>query len=306
MTMKETKLRFMGWLWTPSTVPSDPNRQNPSAARVLIVQALPWMIAAGLILAATMAQLPARYAALISTVDLNMGLTMAAIFAGSLVAGLAGFAFSAIAGALVLHWLTASAAVPLLLACSVTTQVVSIVRLWRTMQWARCVPFLVGGLPGIPIGAMLLQVLRPHDFAVGFGVFLICYGGYMLARPGFTVPAKGALMDGLAGFGGGVFGGAIAFPGAIPTIWCNLQGLPKEAQRGTIQPFILVMQLATLLYFSRLDMLGAGLTSTYLLCAPIVLIGTWIGLRFFDRVQDKGFQRVVLIFLLASGAALAL
>jgi hypothetical protein len=28
-----------------------------------------------------------------------------------------------------------------------------------------------------------------------------------------------------------------------------------------------------------------------------VLIGTWIGLRFFDRVQDKGFQPVVLIFL---------
>jgi uncharacterized membrane protein YfcA len=275
-------------------------------ARRIIVRVLRWMIVAALILGAMIAQIPEHYAALLSGADINVGLTMVAIFAGSLAAGLAGFAFSAIAGALVLHWLTPSAAVPLLLACSVTTQVVSITRLWRTMQWTSCVPFLIGGLAGIPAGAMLLRALNPHAFALGFGAFLVCYSGYMLARPGLTVQTKSALIDGLAGFGGGVLGGAIAFPGAIPTMWCNLQGLPKETQRGTIQPFILVMQLATLLYFSRLDMLGAGLGSIYLLCAPIVLLGTWIGLHFFDRVKDKGFQRVVLIFLLLSGIALAL
>ena|ERR1700732_1714905 len=41
-------------------------------------------------------------------------------------------------------------------------------------------------------------------------------------------------------------------------------------------------------------------------CAPVVLLGTWIGLRCFDRIEDRGFQRVVLVFLLASGVALAL
>jgi uncharacterized membrane protein YfcA len=44
----------------------------------------------------------------------------------------------------------------------------------------------------------------------------------------------------------------------------------------------------------------------YRLCAPFVLLGTWIGLGLFDRMKDKGFQRVVLVFLLVSGVALAL
>ena len=54
----------------------------------------------------------------------------------------------------------------------------------------------------------------------------------------------------VAGFAGGITGGATAMPGAIPTIWCNLKGLSKIQQRAVIQPFILLMQIATMAYFS--------------------------------------------------------
>ena len=77
--------------------------------------------------------------------------TMLSIFAGSLAAGLAGFAFSAIAGAMLFHWLAPIDAVPLLLACSITTQLLSITKLWRTMRWRQCMPYLIGGFVGIPV-----------------------------------------------------------------------------------------------------------------------------------------------------------
>lgn len=32
-------------------------------------------------------------------------------------------------------------------------------------------------------------------------------------------------------------------PGAIPTIWCDMRGMPKSDQRGLVQPFIAIMQL---------------------------------------------------------------
>jgi hypothetical protein len=40
----------------------------------------------------------------------------------------------------------------------------------------------------------------------------------------------------------------------------SLRALPKEIQRGTVQPFILIMQVATLAYFSKLGfwMWGQG------------------------------------------------
>jgi len=77
--------------------------------------------------------------------------TLLVTFAGSLAAGLAGFAFSAVTGAILFHLVAPIDAVPLLLACSITTQLFSISKLWHTMQWRQCLPYLVGGFAGIPI-----------------------------------------------------------------------------------------------------------------------------------------------------------
>lgn len=230
--------------------------------------------------------------------------TVLAMFAGSLAAGLAGFAFSAIAGAMLLHWLPPVDAVPLLLACSITTQLFSISTLWRTMAWRRCIPYLVGGLAGIPMGAKLLANFNPHTFAAGFGVFLIGYSSYMLLRPQFNYRGGGRLAEIVAGFAGGVTGGATAFPGAFPTIWCTVRGLPKLEQRGIVQPYILLMQIATIMYFSKLGMLSAATLTTYLWCLPAVLVGTALGLYLFDSVDDRRFRQIVLLFLLISGMVL--
>ncbi len=232
--------------------------------------------------------------------------TMLSIFFGSLAAGLAGFAFSAIAGAMLFHWLAPVEAVPLLLACSITTQLFSISKLWRTMQWRQCLPYLIGGFAGIPFGAKLLEGFSPHLFAMGFGVFLVCYSSYMLLRPHVVYNGGGRLGEIAAGFAGGITGGATAFPGAIPTIWCNIRGMSKLEQRGIVQPFILLMQIATLVYFSKLGILASATWTTYLWCVPFVTAGTWLGLHLFDRIDDSRFRQVILSFLLLSGATLML
>jgi uncharacterized protein len=237
-------------------------------------------------------------------IDITLVMMVVSVFAGSLVAGLAGFAFSAVSGAILLHWVPATTAVPLLLACSITTQLLSITKLWDTMQWRQCAPFLVGGVIGIPVGAKLLEDLNAHVFAGVFGVFLVCYSAYMLLRPGIVTQIRSQFADAAAGFAGGITGGSIAFPGAIPTIWCSIRGMAKSEQRGIVQPFILLMQIATLVYFSKLGIIVSGTLGAYLLCAPAVLGGTWLGLRLFDHIDDAMFRRLVLTFLLVSGVVL--
>jgi uncharacterized membrane protein YfcA len=232
--------------------------------------------------------------------------TIVSIFAGSLAAGLAGFAFSAISGAILFHWLPPIEAVPLLLACSITTQLLSITKLWHTMRWRQCLPYLAGGLAGVPIGTMLLKDVNPHVFAMSFGVFLICYSLYTLLRPRFVINGGGRFAELAIGFVGGITGGATAFPGALPTIWCNARGLAKADQRGIVQPFIFLMQIATIIYFSKLGIFAPAMWTSYLLCAPAVLAGTLIGLCLFERVDDAKFRRIVLVFLLVSGATLLL
>ena len=237
---------------------------------------------------------------------ITLAVTLLSIFVGSLAAGLAGFAFSAIAGALLFHWLPPIEAVPLMLICSITTQLFSITRLWSNMQWRLCIPYLAGGIVGIPVGAKLLEGFSPHAFASGFGIFLSCYSIYMLLRPEFAFSGGGRIAEVAAGFAGGITGGATGMPGAIPTIWCSLKGLSKIQQRGIVQPFILFMQIATLVYFSKLGILASATWTTYLWCAPAVIIGTSLGLWLFDRVDDGKFRKLILLFLLISGATMIL
>jgi uncharacterized membrane protein YfcA len=236
--------------------------------------------------------------------DLTLAITLMSIFAGSLAAGLAGFAFSAISGAILFHWIAPVEAVPLLLVCSITTQLFSITTLWRTMQWRQSLPYLAGGLAGIPLGARLLATLNAHTFAAGFGAFLICYSAYMLLRPKLALAGGGRFAEVAAGLAGGITGGATAFPGAFPTIWCNLKGLSKCEQRGIVQPFILLMQIATLAYFSKFGILASATWARYVWCLPAVIGGTWLGLQLFNRIDDAKFRRLILIFLLVSGATL--
>src|SRR5579872_2708457 len=225
----------------------------------------------------------------------TFAVTLLSIFFGSIAAGLAGFAFSAISGAMLFHWLDPIQAVPLLLACSITTQLLSITKLWHAMKWRQCVPYLMGGFMGIPVGANLLESINPHAFACTFGVFLTCYSIYMLLRPNLIVSSGGRFAEIAAGFIGGITGGATAFPGAIPTIWCNLRGFSKSEQRGIIQPFILLMQIATLFYFSKLGIFVSTTWATFFWCVPAVLGGTYLGLHLFNRIDDGKFRRIVLI-----------
>src|ERR1044072_7656387 len=72
------------------------------------------MIALAVVIAA------AAYYGVMPKFDQRFALTTIALFAGALVSGLAGFAFSAVAGAILLQWLPPAETVPLLLVCSIT------------------------------------------------------------------------------------------------------------------------------------------------------------------------------------------
>jgi hypothetical protein len=231
---------------------------------------------------------------------------MLSVFVGSVVSGLAGFAFSAIAGSLLLHWMTPLEMVPLLPACSITGQLFSMVNLRQSIAWRRVFAMICGGIVGLPVGVMLLEHVNARIFAIGIGALLIFYSAVMLLRPARHLRDGGVLSDLAAGLAGGVTGGSIAFPSAIPSLWYCLQGASKEAQRGTIQPFVLVMQLATLVYFSKLGLLSATTVETFIRCVPAILGGTLIGLMVFRGVGDTAFRRILLFLLLVSGVGLTL
>ena len=233
-------------------------------------------------------------------------LLSAAAFSGALVSGFAGFAFSAVAGSVLLRVFPPMEAVPLMMLCSVGVQAASLWSLRQNLHWKGSVTLIIGGLLGIPIAVYLLQNAETRAFRIGFGIAIALYATYMLCRPTLTNLRQmhSSARNVLSGFGGGLIGGLTAMPGALPTIWYDMHGLSKNQQRGLVQPFIAAMQiLALALLFSRHN-ISPHVLVDMAISVPALAAGTALGIGLFNRVDQLAFRRIVLIILLLSGLSL--
>jgi uncharacterized protein len=240
----------------------------------------------------------------------DVAFVLVAVFVASTVSSIAGFAFSALCGALLFHLMDSPVyAVNVMIVCSIAIQLLSVSAIWSSIDWRSLPIFLTGGVLGVPAGVYLLLHLQSGAYRNVIGVLLIAYGGYLLLRwPGRSL-RMGPLSDACAGFLGGLTGGLAGFPGASVTIWCGLKGWDKARQRGVYQPFILGMQPITLIaiYLMR----PASSTATQLdwntlAFVPAALLGAWFGLRIFKRLSDRQFELVVNALLILSGIGLIL
>jgi uncharacterized protein len=235
------------------------------------------------------------------------GLLSIAVFCGAFVSGLAGFAFSAVAGAVLLHVLPPLEAVPLMMACSIAVQATNLWTLRKHIRWKESLILVAGGSLGVPIAVWLLQVTDARVFRDAFGVAVACYAAYMLFRPGLSYRLQmNAGHNALIGFSGGFIGGLTAMPGAVPTIWCDIHGVPKTEQRGTVQPFLAAMQIFALVLMLVQKDLPTKVLIDFAASIPALLAGTALGIMAFRSVDDALFRRIILSILLVSGLMLML
>ena len=92
----------------------------------------------------------------------NGAAVLIAILAASTVSSIAGFAFSALCGALLFHLIESPVyAVQVMIVCSIAIQLLGVAALWRSIDWRRLLVFLIGGIPGVPVGVYLLLHCTP-------------------------------------------------------------------------------------------------------------------------------------------------
>jgi uncharacterized membrane protein YfcA len=236
---------------------------------------------------------------------------LVAVFVASIVSSIAGFAFSALCGAMLFHVMDSPlAAVHVMIVCSIAIQCLSVATLWRAIDWRNLGVFLAGGFFGVPAGVFLLLHLPNNTYRIVIGGMLVAYGCYLLLRWPVRSLQTGPLSDACAGFLGGITGGLAGFPGAFVTIWCGLKGWDKAHQRGVYQPFILSMQPVTLIVIHLMrpssSAAQAQLDWKVFAFVPAALLGAWFGLRIFKRLSDRQFELVVNTLLVLSGIGLIL
>lgn len=224
---------------------------------------------------------------------------------GGMASGLAGFAFAATTLGLYAHVLPPELLSPVVVAASLSVQLMAIPMLWRVLDWRTAAPFVIAGVLGVPVGVVLLSNLSPDSFRLLAGVVLLIYAGSVLASgrmPAIRTENKAA--DGLVGFAGGILGGFAGLSGVLPTIWCSLRRWPKDRQRSVFQLFNTAMHVVTLCGYGISGRLTPAVGWTLLMALPAIAFGGWMGIKLYKRVDDKAFARVLLILLGLSGLTL--
>jgi uncharacterized protein len=242
--------------------------------------------------------------------DIPAASIMVAVALSSALSSIAGFAFSAICGAIVFHLSNNQVRlVETMIVCSIANQASMVWAMRGAIDWRGLVKFLVGGLLGIPVGVWLLVTVSRATYVHWLGLFLVAYGGYMLVRRPVQIRRQFVALDVLSGFLGGITGGAVGFPGAFVTIWCSLKGWSKDQQRAIFQPFILIMQVVALIAIGLVRSSPSGSLDVDwgdLLCVPGSLLGTGLGMALYRRLSDAHFAKAVNVLLIVSGISLAI
>ena len=224
---------------------------------------------------------------------------------GGFIQGLSGFAFGLVALGIWAWSIDPTIAGPLVVFGSLVGQILSLGTVRHGLDPGRLLPFIVGGLIGVPIGVVLLRQIDPTGFKLTIGVILLIWCPTMLLLRALPrVTGGGRWADGIAGWIGGVMGGLGGLTGPAPTLWCALRGWGRDAQRAVFQTFNLVMQVATMAAYLASGTISTETAWLFAIVAPAMLVPTLIGARLYQRFSDTGFQRLVLLLLTVSGALL--
>ena len=229
---------------------------------------------------------------------------MLTIMVAALTAGIAGLAFSAICGAVLLHVIDDPMRVLQLMSiCSFANQILTVWTLRRDVLWRRLGGLVAGGAAGIGPGVWALIHVEQRLITNGIGVILLAYAANLMIGklPRLTVDSRSA--DAAVGFAAGAIGAVAALPSLPVTIWCQLRGFEKDALRATVQPFILAMQIMTLPFIVGAAPAASSLRPADLLCIPAGLLGTQIGLGCASGLSNRQFVIAVACLLAVCGVS---
>jgi hypothetical protein len=114
----------------------------------------------------------------------------------------------------------------------------------------------------------------------------------------------GVAADSGIGFLNGLLAGLTGLPGFIITVWCQMRGWSKDAQRAVFQPVMLAAMAMTALSLTAAGAITPAVIKLYLVGLPALLAGLWLGFKLYGKLDDVRFRKLILFLLLVAGVAL--
>ncbi|MEC5387487.1 sulfite exporter TauE/SafE family protein [Uliginosibacterium sp. H3] len=231
-------------------------------------------------------------------------LAVGAMCAG-FVQGIAGFAFGMVAMSFWVWGVEPHVAAVMTVFGSLVGQLLAVTREKRALDLPVMLPFLIGGVIGIPVGVTILPHLNPTHFKLALGTILLVFCPAMLLAPRLpAIRGTGRFSDGIVGAVGGAMGGIGGFSGVAPALWCTLRGYDKDAHRAIQQNFNLTALSITMVAMLVSGVVTRDMLPKFAIVAPALLLPAILGAKVYTGLSPLAFRRVVLGLLCLSGIAM--
>ena len=242
----------------------------------------------------------------VSDPSLYLLILLSGAFLGAFVQGATGFGSGLLINAFWLHIMEPTHAIPLNVVTSLFISGVPIYKLRKKLDFSKLKQFAIFGVVGIPIGMYLLVISDTSKLKFSIGILLVIYAVLMLKISSFSINVNNKSINNLVGFISGVIGGLTALLGIIPVAWFSVQRLPKNTKRGTYEPFIFITSIAAIISFAFAGLYKIEMIFDLLKIIPALLVGSWLGIKIYNKINDNLFRKVVLGLILLSGLFLVI
>ncbi|WP_300058627.1 sulfite exporter TauE/SafE family protein [uncultured Roseobacter sp.] len=231
----------------------------------------------------------------------------AVIFAGISKGGFgsgAAFASASVLALVVEPGLALGVMLPLLMLIDVAT----LGPYWRKWDGEGALLLILGGLPGVALGAALYTIAEPDVFRVLIGVISVAFVVWQLFFARRSAVRTKRQLPRWAGALAGLFAGFTSFVshagGPPAAVYLLSKPLTKTQYQATTVLVFWVVNIAKFIPYAFLGMFTLQTGLANLALAPFALLGAWLGVRAHRLVPDRLFFALTYVLLSLTGLKL--
>lgn len=218
------------------------------------------------------------------------------VFVGAFLQANIGFGFPIIAMIVFPRIFAFSTAVTLTQLIAIASTGYLMVKYWKQIQWGTLFPLLFTSLLIAAFVTVFSLSVDSGKLVIILGIVLVAISLYFVAFSQSikikASPVNGLLMGTIAGFGNGLFG-----IGGPPVALYLLSAVPGKIEYlATIQAYFFFCNIESIL----IRTMNGALVVEQLPLIPLgwitIALGTYLGLKLFDRIPTGMLKRIVYLF----------
>jgi uncharacterized protein len=219
------------------------------------------------------------------------------VFLGAFVNGALGYGFSSLTVPVALVFYTNRILNPAVVVIEVVINIyILLINLSGVSAvWRRVLPILIGLLPGIGLGALVLASVQPGW--IKFATYTVILPLILLQAAGWRRPIQSTWLSSLPfGTALGVLYSVTTISGPPLAILFNNQGLVKNEFRAGLALVRVVESSVTAIVYYQLGLFIAESANVLLSFIPSVVLGIPLGTYLIRRLDAETFRRICMSF----------